>query len=212
MNNFLKQLRDNPRLRWGIILIVGIFWLYLIVLLQESLEEQVRQHHTAAQSAARMRAQLVQSEWADRVAIAKTLALQLEQRLWQAPTSGLAQAAFQDWLNTTSTQAGIVSPQITVSVIDDAVAKTPNENDGTDNITPTDLWKVTAKLSADFSTATFLSLMNLLENHEKQIIVNSLNLRKEPTPRIEIELLGYFIKQDSPTLTNNKPNKSFVPQ
>ena len=42
LDNFLNQLRNNPRLRWGVTLIAGIIWLYGILLLRETLQEHNR--------------------------------------------------------------------------------------------------------------------------------------------------------------------------
>jgi len=208
LDSFLKQLRDNPRLRWGVALIVGIFWLYAILLLRESLEEQTQQQRAAAQAISRLRAQLAQSEWTARVIPAKIMAVQLEGRLWQAPTSGLAQAAFQDWLNAAMLKAGASRPQITVTVIDEVAANAPNQKQDSGTTTPADLWKIKAKLGFDFSAATLMDFLNLIENHEKQIIVGTLKVRREPMPYVEMELYGYFQKQAAPA---TKPNKEMAP-
>ena len=187
LDNFLNQLRANPRLRWGIALLIGIVWLYALLLLRENLQEQTQQHGAAAQGITRLRAQLAQPEWAARVTPAKMLAVQLEGRLWQAPTSGLAQAAFQDWLNAAMLKAGVTNPQISVTVLDEALTTAP-----------TDLWKIKAKLAFNFSAANPMDFLSRIESHEKQIIVGSLNVRKEPLPFMEMELFGYFQKQAAP--------------
>lgn len=205
LDNFLSQLRNNPRLRWGMTLIVGIIWLYGILLLRETLQEQEQQHRSTAQSISRLRLQLTQPEWMERVAPARDMAMQLEGRLWQAPTSGLAQAAFQDWLNATMVKAAVTRPQIIVTVLDDAGANNQNQDPGT--ATPSDLWKIKAKLSFDFSQATLLDFMGRIEGNEKQVITGALNVRKEPAPRVEMELFGYFQKQSAPA---TKP-KELVP-
>jgi len=212
--NFLQQLRDNPRLRWGVALIIGIFWLYAILSLRESLQQQEQQHRATSQAITRLRAQLAQPEWAARVMPAKIMAVQLEGRLWQAPTSGLAQAAFQDGLNSIMLKAGVTQPQITVTVIDEAVANEPNQNrdsgqngdSGTG--TPANLWKIKAKLGFGFSAATLLEFLNRIETHDKQIIVATLIVRKEPMAYVELELLGYFQKQAAAA---TKPDKELVP-
>lgn len=207
-DNFLNELRNNPRLRWGIALIVGIFWLYAILLLRETLQEQTQQHHATTQSIARLRAQLAQPEWTARAISAKIMAVQLEGRLWQAPTSGLAQAAFQDRLNAAMVKAGVTRSQITVTVIDEAVASAPNQNQDPGTTTPADLWKIKALLGFDFNAATLLEFFNQIENHEKQIIVGTLNVRQAPMLHVEMELYGYFQKQAAPA---TKPNKEMVP-
>jgi hypothetical protein len=216
-DNFITQLRTNPRLRWGLALIVGIFWLYALLLMRDSLQEQTQQHRTTAQSVARLRAQLAQPEWTARVTPAKVMAVQLEGKLWQAPTPGLAQAAFQDWLNTTLMKAGVSKPQITVTVLEDAPPNAPTQSkdastsatSGTAPRAPSDLWKIKAKLGFDAPAAVLMTFLNSIEDHEKQIIVGALNVRKEPTPHAEMELFGYFQKHTAPA---TKPNKEMVPQ
>ncbi len=206
-DNFLSQLRGNPRLRWGIALIVGIFWLYGILLLRDSLQEQTQQHRAAAQSLSRLRAQLAQPQWTTRVTPAKVMAVQLEGKLWQAATPGLAQAAFQDWLNASMVKAEIGKSQISVTVLEEAVPNAPTQNlDASTSptpkptsSTPADLWKLKAKISLGFSAPSLMAFLNLIENHDKQIIVAALNVRKEPAPQVEMELYGYFQKPAAPS-------------
>lgn len=189
-------------------MIAGIFWLYAVLLLQETVQEEIRQHHATAQTIARLRAQLAQPEWLSRVAPAKTMSVQLEGRLWQAPTTGLAQAAFQDWLNAAMLRAGVSRQQITVTVIDEAVTSAPSQSKASDSTSAAGLWKIKAKLGFDYSVPTLLEFLSQIENHEKQIIVGTLNVRKEPMSHVEMELYGYFQKQAAPA---GKADKELVP-
>ncbi|MDD2914285.1 MAG: hypothetical protein PHP70_03110 [Gallionella sp.] len=189
-------------------MIAGIFWLYAILLLQETVQEQTLQHHAATQTIARLRAQLAQPEWLSRVVPAKTMAVQLEGRLWQAPTTGLAQAAFQDWLNAAMLRAGVSRQQITVTVIDEAVPNALNRSQVADGTTPANLWKIKAKLGFDYSAPILLEFLNQIESHEKQIIVGAFTVRKEPMSHVEMELYGYFQKQAAPA---GKADKELVP-
>ena len=208
--NFFNQLRDNPRLRWGVLLIIGIFWLYGVLVLRDDLQEKTQQQRALVQSIARLRGQLLQTEWATRLTPAKVLAVQLEGKLWQAPTSGLAQAAFQDWLNATLLKSSITNAQISVTVVDDALsgpntavanstnstnsAGTPNSDLGGATSTPTDLWKIKAKVSFELGPAVASEVMARIESNEKQVVVGALNVRKEPSPRVEMELFAFFQK------------------
>lgn len=195
IDNFHNELRNNPRLRWGIALIIGIAWLYGILLLQESLQEQEQQHRATVHALSRLRAQLAQPEWIARAAQSKELSMQMEGGLWQAPTSGLAQAAFQDWLKAAAIKADTAHSQITVLVQDEAVTSANNQNASI--AMPYNLWKIKAKLGFDFTSATLFELMRKIDNHEKLIIVDTLNIQKEPIPRVEMELTAYFLKMDN---------------
>jgi hypothetical protein len=209
ISNVLSELRNNPRLRWGIALIVGTCWLYGILLLSETLQAQTLRHRTLAQSVSRLQAQLAQTEWLQRVAPAKNLAVQLEGRLWQASTLGLAQAAFQEWLSVNANQAGATRSQITVTpVLDATLTQTDQATDtktmSTTGSTPAGLWKITAKLSFESPAPILLNLLNQIEGNDKKVIVTSLNVRKEPTPRVEMELSSYFQKQYIAAATDDK--------
>lgn len=201
MDDFLTQLRGNPRLRWGIALIVGIAWLYGILLLRDEVADQTLRYRSATQAIARLQAQLAQPEWADRATAARAMAVQLEGRLWQAPTPGLAQSAYQDWVTATLVKAGINNPQVTVTVVEDAPAAGAT---GAAPLTaaaapavaaPTDLWKIKAKLNFEFNAPALMDFLARLESHEKQTVVNTLTARKEPAPRVDMEVVAYFQKQ-----------------
>ena len=213
LDNVLNELRNNPRLRWGMWLIVGIFWLYAVILLSETLQEQQERYRTTAQAVSRLRAQLAQPEWVSRAESAKTMAVQLEGRLWQAPTSGLAQAAFQDWLNAALAKAGAVHPVITVTVIDEIDTAQINPAQDTGTTTPPDLWKITAKLGFGFDAATLLDFLDQIENNDREIVVNSITVRKEPSGHVEMELNAYFQKQVETAQQGNraKPDPSPAP-
>ena len=196
-DNFITQLRTTPRLRWGMAAIIAIGWLYGVLLLRDAAQDQSQQERAATQAISRLRAQLTQTEWPARVPPAKVMAVQLEGQLWQAATTGLAQAALQDWLTNTLAKSGIANAQVSITVIDEAAAGTP-----------ADLWKLKAKLGFEFNAPTLLDFLNRLDANEKQTVVALLNIRKEPSPRVDMELFGYFQK---PAAAAAKPAKEQQP-
>ncbi len=210
-DDLLNELRSNPRLRSGIALIIGIFWLYGLLVLNETLHEENQRNQAATQTRARLQALLAQPEWQSRAMAAQATAVQLEGRLWQAPTTGLAQAAFQDWLSATMIQAGIARPQIAVTVADEIAPVASSQGANVAGSTPPGLWKVTAKLGFESNAPALLNFLNLLENNEKQIVVATLNVRKEPAPRVEMELSGYFQRQDASVRTSETARQNNLP-
>ena len=212
LDNLLAQWRNTPRLRWGTALIVGIGWLYGVLLLHDSLQEQTRQHRALVQSIARLSDQAAHPEWASRALAARTLSAQLQGSLWQAATPGLAQAALQDWLNASLIHSDISKSQVTVTIQEDAPANAANPSAGNAYSTtpsapdqapalPADLWKLKAKLSFDFNAASLTDFLSTLETHDKHVVIGQLVARKEP-PRVDLELYAYF----------QKPANALVPQ
>lgn len=208
--DLLNHLRGNPRLRWWLALIVGVMGLYGVLLLHDALQVAERQYNGLAQSISRLEAQSRQTEWLARVAPAKAVAVQLEGRLWQAPTAGLAQAALQDWLSAALVDAKATKPLISVTVLDEIATGSadggagssgqPNPSPGAGGAaaTPPDLWKVKAKLGFDYTAPTLLALLSRIENNDKQLIVDVLTVRKEPLAHVELEVMAYFQKQAGP--------------
>lgn len=208
LNNFLTQLRENPRLRWGVVLIIGTCWLYGILLLRDAVQEEARIHRTASLALARLQTQATQTEWLARVTPAKALAVQLESKLWRAATPGLAQAAFQDALNAITLKAAATRPQVNVVVIDNAPPDPANPQPETSSLVPTDLWKVKANMSFDFAAPSLLELLRQIESHDRQFVIGKLSLSRAPPNRVDMELYGYFQKPADVATNPAVPAKS----
>lgn len=201
-STFKADLQSTPRLRLWLALIVAAIGLYSLLVLRETLQNAEQKERAASLTISRLHAQLGQAEWLERLPPAQVMHAQMEGRLWQAPTGGLAQAALQDWLTAALAQAKATKTMLTVTMIDeltaDASAPAPAPagaaGDGTAP-TPPDLWKIKATVGFDFNQTSLLDLLQRIEAHDKHLVVNALSVRKEPLARVEIELLGYFQKQ-----------------
>jgi hypothetical protein len=205
----LAEIRNNHRLRWGILLIFGTLWLYGLLLMRDTLQAQKLRHNTLTQSITRLQGQLTQPEWLDRLEAANVTATQFDGRLWRAPTAGLAQAAFQEWIEAKSKQAGISRPQIAIGMVAETAAGDADQKNAANTTTPegappADLWKVTAKLSFEATPLALLNYLSLIEGNDRQVMVATLNARTEPTPRVDMELHSYFQKQKGIEPLNEK--------
>lgn len=200
----IAAIRENPRLRIGIFVIFGILWFYGLLVLGEEVTLAGREHQTMARKLARLNAQATQTEWAARAGPTLAIQLDLESRLWREGTIGLAQAAFQDWLNQAMSQSGVTRTAAIVAAQEDsAVEKSGANTTGAD---PTrDLWKVSAKASFDFTPKGLYTLLGRLEGYEKQITVESLIVRGSQVPRVEMVLVAYFQKPS--TVAKDASNK-----
>jgi hypothetical protein len=199
LNKFIADLQTNPRLRLWLTLIAASIGLYSLLILRDSLQSAEQTYNQTARAVGRLQTQLKQTEWPQRLVPAQALAVQLESRLWQAPTAGLAQAGLQDWLNAALTQAKVTRPQVSVTIIDEITSTNdsaiPNSAPAIDGATPPDLWKVKAKVGFDFNQITLFDFLNRLQTHDKLLVIDSLSIRKEPLAHVEIDVFAYFQKQ-----------------
>ena len=196
LSPLLASIKSNPRLRLGLWFVLGIAWLYAILLLRDETGHAASEHQALAKKVARIEAQAGQVEWIERVEPARALLLQQENRLWRESTIGLAQAAFQDWLNQAVLQASLTRPMVTVAAQEESTLekKATGAKDAEPN---SDIWKVSAKISFDFTPKNLYALLARLSAHEQQIVVETLVIRGAPVPRAEMLLVAYFQKQKS---------------
>jgi hypothetical protein len=193
LSSFLAEIKANPRLRLGLWLIIGIVWLYGVLLLRDEARHTASEHQVLARKVARAQAQAAQTEWTERVEPAQAVQLKLENRLWRENTIGLAQAAFQDWLNQAVQQATLTRPMVTVAAQEES-APEKNATGATETGMNGDIWKVSAKVGFDFTPKGLYALMGRLSGHDKQIVVETLIVRGAPSPRAEMVLVAHFQK------------------
>lgn len=194
-NSVLSEFKTNSRLRWGIWIVLAILWLYGNLLLRDLVDARAEEYRALGNRIARVQATAAQTEWLSRVEPARSLQINAESRLWHASTAGLAQAAFQDWLNFAVQQAGPAKPQVNVGVAEETTAADKSTTSAALKETAVaGLWKVSAKLSFDFNPQTFYALMYRISGHDKQIVVESLSVRGMPNPRADAVLVAYFQK------------------
>ena len=193
LSSLLAGVKANPRLRLGLWLIVGTAWLYGLLLLRDEVRHAASDHQALARNVARVQARAGQTEWTARVEPAQALQLELENRLWRASTIGLAQAAFQDWLNQAVQQANLTRPVVSVAAQEQS-APEKNAAGTTKTGLNADIWKVSAKVGFDFTPKGLYALMGRLAGHDKQIVVETLVIRGAPARRAEMVLVAHFQK------------------
>lgn len=206
MNKLFLELENNRRLRLGAWLIVGIIGFYGVLLLRDEARASMEQHDSTLKRYSRLKALIDQKQWLDRVESAKLMKVQMEGRLWQAGTPGLAQATFQDWLNQTLTLSGVSRSALTVTMPDEQTGESASADAkvGVTDSKPTGLWKIKARVELDFSPQSFYKLMAQLGSNEKMTVVESLTIHKEPSPRAEMVLIAYFQSSKGPAVAGSK--------
>lgn len=187
----LDELKSNSRLRWGLLGIVGILWFYGILELRDQVQAKEDGYRSLSKKIARIQGTAAQTEWPTRLADARKLQGTLEKPLWRETSIGLAQASFNDWLSQLNQQANLGKVQQTVAAQGDDAA--PGKE--TAAASSSGLWKLSAKLSFDFNPLTFYPWLGKLEKSDRQVIVESMTIRSLPSPKAEVMLVAYFLKQ-----------------
>jgi len=203
-NSFLVELKASPRLRWGVWGIVGVLWLYGALDLRDEVQRDSETNRAIGKKIARTQETAAQTEWPNRLAEAQSLQLGMESRLWRENTIGLAQATFHDWLSLSAQQANLTKVQLAVAAQDgeNIDGKDKSGSDNTSN-----LWKVSAKLSFDFSPQSLYPFLTRIVAHDKKVAIESLIIRGTPSPKAELILVAYFLKPAPGTEATQQMNR-----
>lgn len=181
---YLAEVRSNPRLRWGLWLIVATLWFYGVLVLRDEVPRQTDAYRAVTKKLARTQVVAAQTEWPARRDEARAAGIEYENRLWHATTSGLAEASFRDWLAQVAQDSGAGRPQINAASQEEGKGPTAG------------LWKVTARMSLDFAPTSFYPMLTRIATYQKRVGVESLLIRGAPPPKAELMLVAYFQRSD----------------
>jgi|GEM_PF-5072664 len=184
--NFIVALRSNPRLRIGLVLIVGIIWLSLLLDLRDQNTALLDRYKQTAAQLSRFSAQQKQTQWMTRAQDAKDVLAVVEQRLWQNPTLGLTQAEMRDWLMQQLLQAKAAQYTVKVSESggDKGDAKGSKSTDA-----PADLIRVRAQIEFNTNPDVLDGLLSRLADADHQVVVESLSVKQ---PRTELTVASWY--------------------
>jgi len=179
LDQLLKELRKNTRLRLGIWLIIAILMGYAFTLVDDYHAKLVQNYNGALSQLRQLQTIALQTQWDDRALQANQLRTHLEAQLWQAETKGLAQAVFQTWLQQKIQQAHIQSPGVRI----DAMVEVPHFPD---------LWQVSAMVIADFVPENLQSLLLEIAKNPRLVVTERLDIHKAGKLKFTLIIRAYF--------------------
>ena len=193
LDQFLSELKSNPRLRIAVALVFAVLWFYLILTMRETLDRSAREYRSTSIKLGRLQSVMQQGDWTERLNAAKTLQAEMESALWRGDTLGLARASFQDWLNQQMQRAAVSRPVISMGTANEEATGGQAQAARID-----DLWKVRAKLVFDFNPESLNKLLGQMTGNTHHVAIETLHITKAPIPRVELMASAYFQKSDRP--------------
>jgi hypothetical protein len=196
IDQLIAEFRANVRLRLLLGAVVAILWVYAVISMRELAMAKTQQYIGLERQIAKTRLQATQADWPKRLDSVKLMQVELEGRLWQNSTQGLAQAAFQDWLTQATIRASLGRPAVTMLAVEEKSDPGAAAGSETNKALPTatQLWKVRAKVEFDFTPPGLMNLLKTISMNPQQVVVETLNIRKEPVPRVNMLLVANFQK------------------
>jgi len=178
--SMLKELQSNTRLRVGLWLIAGIIAIYGILLLDDQRLKLQGEYKTTVARLHQLENIAQQADWTKRADEIKKLRQDLESKLWQANTQGLAEANLQAWFDKQLKELEINVQRLKVESV---VESQPTMK----------LWKVTAHIGAKFVPKQFDGLLLAMAKNPQWLIIERLDVfGANRNPRFVIIASAYF--------------------
>ncbi len=172
------ELRANPRLRVGLILIAALLVIYQLTGLAD-LRAQIASDYLAKQ-AQLVRVQNISKEdgWDQRARAMHDLRAALEAEIPDADNMGLAQATTQGWLRDLVTRSGA---KLTVTM------DTPVQASGS-----AVYWKIPAQISGELNVAQAMELIRQVESRKELMSVESIRLTAGTRPSLALDVASFY--------------------
>jgi hypothetical protein len=176
---FERETRKNPRVHFGFLAILAIVLLGLLFEIDDADRHAQVQIDADAQQLAVLRRLGGQTEWKARRESVQRLRVQLESRLWEAESDGLAQANFQDLISKFAKEAGVARIDAHVEIVN-ATATAQKYR------------QMSATVSGPFTAPSLQKFLADLDADEHMLIVDRLRIETAPVPRFEMLLSTYL--------------------
>ena len=172
---YLEELRNNLRLRVGLVAIVAILLGYGLLEWRDHLAESALDYRRLLIQVARLGQQQHPEQWQSRVVEARQALSQARAQLWRNNSPGLAQAQVQDWLSSVLRQTDAKAYSVRVSEPDTAIdsqtlkARLPAEL--------SQLVPLRARVEFNSDPAVLLALLAAMNDSKQRVVVDTLNIR-----------------------------------
>lgn len=185
-----SELQVNTRLRVGLLAVLGIVWLYGLLVAGDAVQSARAGSDAVAAEIERLRPLSRDNPWPARADDARQQLAVLRGMQWADGAGnalGLTEAALQDWVRSTAAKAGLRVRELSLSrTVSDAAA---DGGSGAASAAPAAGQAVKLRLTADWGRAELVAFLAEVGRSERVIVVERLHMRPAATPAsVEIDL------------------------
>ena len=159
------ELSANARLRWGVVLILGLLLGYAILWQSDRLAEARRNYQAVTEQLARADALLGQKDSLALLDAERETHRRISSMFWKAETEGLAQAQLQSALGGLLSRLGLRKTRLRTG------SSRPMPN-------LPGVWRVQIRADANYRPGLELRIVQALATHPKKLIVDRLDLKR----------------------------------
>lgn len=176
---FERETEKNPRIHLGLLALLAILLLGLWFAIQDSHSHAEIRIAADAQQLAVLHRLAGQTEWKARSDAVQRLRVQLESRLWEAESDGLAQVNFQELIGKLAKAAELARVDVHVEIVSSAAASQNYR-------------QMSATVTGPFAAAAMQKFLASLESDHHMLVIDRLRIETTPTPRFDMLISTYL--------------------
>ncbi|MEA2754932.1 MAG: hypothetical protein QOJ54_1221 [Aliidongia sp.] len=176
---FERETAKNPRIHLGLLAILAILLLGLWFEIEDSHHHAGIQITGDAQQLSVLHRLAGQTEWKARSDSARRLRVQLESRLWEAESDGLAQVNFQELIGKLAKAAELARVDVHVEIVSSSTASQNYR-------------QMSATVTGPFAAIGMQKFLAAIESDGHMIVVDRLRIETTPTPHFEMLVSTYL--------------------
>lgn len=188
---FGKDVVVSDRLK-TLIAAVAVILLLSTLLGLHQLVGSLESHYVRAQTdMTRLQNQIRTNLWQDRRQQGQVLKSVLQERLWTAPTPGLADAGFEKWLRDRMGRYKM-EPTQQIQIRRVPVSRAAAASPGAVPDKLSEIQRMTAKIVLPFDPQGLSNLLADIAEGEKTMVVDRLSVRAGRNPRVEMDISAFY--------------------
>lgn len=191
MSTRRDDLRGNPRLRAGLVLVVVLIWLLGLFELLDRLDAARGERARVSDEVERLRVVRSEGQWLGVRDQAQARLADYRSLAWREESEGRMQAMLQDWLRDQLAAVGAEPRELSVTV--QPARSVAPANDSRKPELPADMRIARARLSFDFKPDTLHQFLARLPASLRWISVVRMTVENDSRRLVELELEALFV-------------------
>jgi hypothetical protein len=189
VNRLIAQFRENTRLRVLLAFVVFVVAFVKVLDVRDAVADRRLEAQRTESELMRWGAIAQEGGWAERVEQARSRRQAADALLWTGTTPSQAQLAVQEWLAAQMKTARLGAVRVTGSVQPKGTANQAAEPVTGTSALPADVTSLRLGVSFELTPDSVERFAGLLEASGKVFVIDAMKARRQPLPRVELELV-----------------------
>ncbi len=194
LQNAREQWKESTLLRLCSYTCVVLVLVWSVLVLEDEKAARQQDYNAKQKQLNKIMAIGQQTQWLERLPKIEVTHKEFKSTLWVAETKGMAEAAFQSWLDKELKSSGLHVQRFETSSSVSSLELGEGPTDIEKKV-PLNGWRISARVEGNFEAEPFYILLNAIESHKRRIKIDQLDVTQTTRSRYVMHLVVEFIRR-----------------